>query len=130
MPERDYFQPAVQLALAGERSGLHERLAARVRTMVADGLQEEVAALAAAGLRTGRTASRALGYQQFLRVLDGTSTAAAATEETIVATRQYARRQLTWFRADPRVAWLPLEAPGLLGSALAAVRDGYRRLGA
>ncbi|MFI5085114.1 MAG: tRNA (adenosine(37)-N6)-dimethylallyltransferase MiaA [Actinomycetales bacterium] len=130
MPERDYFQPAVQLALAGERSGLHERLAARVRTMVADGLQEEVAALAAAGLRAGRTASRALGYQQFLRVLDGTSTAAAAAEETIIATRQYARRQLTWFRADPRVAWLPSEAPGLLGSALAAVRNGYRRLGA
>jgi tRNA dimethylallyltransferase len=91
--------------------------------MVDAGLPAEVARLAAAGLREGRTASRALGYGQFLAVLDGTATDEQAAEETIVATRQFARRQLTWFRADPRVHWLDAQAPDLLDQALAVVRE-------
>lgn len=118
MPQRNYHQPAVQLALSGERSELYDRLAGRVHRMVHDGLEAEVRGLAERGLRSARTASRALGYQQFLRVVDGESTVPRATEETIVATRQFARRQLTWFRADPRVTWLAWNDPGLLGAAL------------
>jgi tRNA dimethylallyltransferase len=123
MPERRYAAPAVQIGLDLDRAVLHERLAARVRRMVDAGLPAEVARLAEAGLREGRTASRALGYGQFLRVLDGESTPEQAAEETIVATRQFARRQLTWFRADPRVHWLDALSPHLAAEALAVVRE-------
>jgi tRNA dimethylallyltransferase len=130
MPERQYAAPAVQIGLDLDRAVLHERIAARVHRMVDAGLAAEVARLAVAGLRDGRTASRALGYGQFLRVLDGESTAEQAVEETIVATRQFARRQLTWFRADPRVRWLDAVAPDLVERALAVVREADGRLGA
>ncbi|MER2135271.1 MAG: tRNA (adenosine(37)-N6)-dimethylallyltransferase MiaA [Arthrobacter sp.] len=123
MPERTYHQPAIQLGLDVERPLLHERLALRVDRMVRLGLLKEVRALDAAGLRTGRTASRALGYAQFLKVLDGLWSTEQAVEDTVVATRQFARRQLTWFRADPRVTWLDAKDPNLLQSALTAILD-------
>ncbi len=120
MPQRQYFQPAIQIGLSVDREVLRERLAQRVHRMVEAGLQEEVARLDAAGLRKGKTASRALGYAQFLKVLDGEADVAAAAEETIVATRQFARRQLTWFRADPRITWLDWQDPQLVAKAAAA----------
>ncbi|MEQ4567852.1 tRNA (adenosine(37)-N6)-dimethylallyltransferase MiaA [Paenarthrobacter sp. CAP02] len=120
MPQREYFQPAVQIGLSVDREVLRERLAQRVHRMVAAGLQDEVERLDAAGLRNGKTASRALGYAQFLKVLDGGADVPAAAEETIVATRQFARRQLTWFRADPRITWLDWQDPGLVAKAAAA----------
>lgn len=123
MPTREYFQPAVQLGLTVERSLLHRRLAARVDRMVEQGLPAEVEALADRGLREGRTAGRALGYAQFLRVLDGESTVPAAVEETVVATRQFARRQLTWFRADPRITWFDWDDPELTARAAAAILE-------
>ncbi|HCN23381.1 MAG TPA: tRNA (adenosine(37)-N6)-dimethylallyltransferase MiaA, partial [Arthrobacter bacterium] len=86
MPQREYFQPAVQIGLAVDRDVLRERLALRVHNMVDNGLLAEVRRLEAAGLRRGKTAPRALGYAQFLKVLDGGSTVAEAAENTIVAT--------------------------------------------
>lgn len=121
MPEREYFQPAVQIGLDVPREVLHDRLARRVHAMVAAGLLDEVRGLDARGLRHGRTASRALGYAQFLRVLDGQSDVETAAEETIVATRQFARRQLTWFRADPRISWLTWDDPQLVQRAAGLV---------
>ncbi|MET4060082.1 tRNA dimethylallyltransferase [Arthrobacter sp. UYP6] len=123
MPAREYFQPAVQIGLSVERGLLHRRLAARVDQMVDRGLLAEVQTLAGRGLREGRTAGRALGYSQFLRVLDGESTVAQATEQTVVATRQFARRQLTWFRADPRITWLDWDDPELTAKAAAAILE-------
>ena len=120
MPTRNYFQPAVQIGLAVDREQLRERLARRVHTMVELGLLDEVRDLDAAGLRLGRTAPRALGYAQFLKVLDGEADVGQAAEETIVATRQFARRQLTWFRADPRIHWLDWQDPELVAKAAAA----------
>ncbi|KUM40566.1 tRNA (adenosine(37)-N6)-dimethylallyltransferase MiaA [Arthrobacter sp. EpRS71] len=120
MPQRQYFQPAVQIGLEVDREQLRQRLALRVHRMVECGLQEEVQRLDARGLRRGKTASRALGYAQFLKVLDGGMTVAAAAEETIVATRQFARRQLTWFRADPRITWLDWQDPALVAKAVEA----------
>lgn len=122
MPQREYFQPAVQIGLAVDRDVLRERLALRVHSMVDNGLLAEVQALEVAGLRRGKTAPRALGYAQFLKVLDGGSTVAEAAEDTIVATRQFARRQLTWFRADPRITWLDWQAPDLAAQAVALSR--------
>ena len=88
--------------------------------MWATGLESEVAALAGRGLRDGKTASRALGYQQLLRCLDGELSSDQAREETIRATRRFARRQESWFRRDPRVRWLS-PGDGLRDRALAEI---------
>jgi tRNA dimethylallyltransferase len=122
MPSRVYFQPAVQIGLEVDRDVLRGRLAERVHRMVDRGLMAEVERLDAAGLRRGRTAPRALGYAQFLKVLDGDADVAQAAEETIVATRQFARRQLTWFRADARIIWLDWQDPALAAKAAALCR--------
>jgi tRNA dimethylallyltransferase len=119
MPNREYVQPTVQIGLQVDREMLRDRLAQRVHRMVERGLLAEVERLDAAGLRRGRTAPRALGYAQFLKVLDGEADVAQAAEETIVATRQFARRQLTWFRADPRITWLDWEDPDLVAKGAA-----------
>lgn len=111
LPQRAYLRPTVQVGLDLDRTLLHARLHHRVVRMVEAGLLEEVRALDAAGLRRGRTASRAIGYAQALRVLDGQADLDWAIEDTATATRRFARRQLTWFRADPRVRWFdPTEA--------------------
>jgi tRNA dimethylallyltransferase len=122
MPQREYVQPAVQIGLAVDREALRERLARRVYAMVDNGLLAEVRRLDAQGLREGKTAPRALGYSQFLQVIDGTATEVEAAEDTIVATRQFARRQLTWFRADPRISWLDWQDTHLLDRAAALCR--------
>jgi tRNA dimethylallyltransferase len=77
--------------------------------MAQAGLVDEVRELLPAGLREGRTASRALGYAQVLAYLDGGLSEAEAFAEVTRATRRFARRQRSWFRRDPRVEWL---APG------------------
>ncbi|MEC5200700.1 tRNA dimethylallyltransferase [Arthrobacter sp. PL16] len=123
MPRREYHQPAVQIGLRVDRDLLRERLADRVLGMVRKGLLSEVEQLAAAGLRNGRTASRALGYVQFLQVLDGALTESEAIEDTIGATRRFARRQLTWFRGDPRVDWLDWQEPKIVETAVGLVRS-------
>ena len=79
--------------------------------MWADGFVDEVRALVGHGLREGRTANRALGYQQVLAFLDGELTEAEAKERTISGTRRFARRQDSWFRKDPRVTWLAHDDP-------------------
>ncbi|TJY72170.1 tRNA (adenosine(37)-N6)-dimethylallyltransferase MiaA [Arthrobacter sp. CAU 1506] len=111
MPERQYVRPTVQIGLRVDREQLKQRLAGRVHVMVERGLLDEVATLDREGLRRGRTAPRALGYAQFLRVLDGGWSQDHAVEDTITATRKFARRQLTWFRADPRIHWLDWQDP-------------------
>ncbi|MGH3674715.1 MAG: tRNA (adenosine(37)-N6)-dimethylallyltransferase MiaA [Mycobacterium sp.] len=88
---------------------LDERLAQRTEKMFADGLVDEVRALLERGLRSGITASRALGYAQVIAALDDGGDAgqlAAAREQTFTGTRRYVRRQRSWFRRDHRVAWL------------------------
>jgi tRNA dimethylallyltransferase len=104
-------RPAVQIGLTLPRPELDRRIAARVDRMWQAGLEGEVLSLAAQGLRDGKTASRALGYQQLLRYLDGEGTLDEARLETIKATRRFARRQESWFRRDPRVHWLDAGQP-------------------
>ncbi len=123
MPQRCYLQPTVQVGLEVDRAVLKERLAERVHTMVGCGLREEVNALSRQGLREGKTAARALGYAQFLQVLDGTMSEAEAVQDTIAATHRFARRQLTWFRADKRIRWLDWTAPDLHRRAVEAIRN-------
>ena len=120
MPAFLQNRPAVQIGLSLPRPELDRRIAARVDRMWQAGLETEVLGLAARGLRDGKTASRALGYQQLLRYLDGEGTLDEARLETIKATRRFARRQESWFRRDPRVRWLDAGQPAdaLLAEAL------------
>jgi tRNA dimethylallyltransferase len=106
MPAGAYARPAVQVGLDVPRDVLDQRIAARVDRMWRDGLVDEVRRLDAQGLSQGRTAARALGYAQVLRLLGGELTDDEARAQTIAATRRYARRQESWFRRDPRVTWL------------------------
>ena len=109
MPGYDAGRPAVQFGVQVPRAELDRRIEARVDRMWAAGFEAEVRQLAACGLRDGRTAGRALGYQQMLRHLDGALTSDQARDETVRATRRFARRQEAWFRRDPRVTWLPAD---------------------
>jgi tRNA dimethylallyltransferase len=120
MPGYDGGRPAIQLGVQVDRAELDRRIEARVDRMWAAGFEAEVRQLAARGLRDGKTASRALGYQQVLRYLDGDLTLDQAREETARATRRFARRQESWFRRDPRVRWLSA-GDGLPARALSEI---------
>ncbi len=120
LPEQRDVYPSVQIGLDVPRPVLDARIAARVERMWAQGLVDEVRRLDAVGLRRGVTASRALGYAQVLRMLDGDLTEEAAIEDTQRTTRRFARRQDTWFKRDDRVTWLPHAAPDLTQQALTA----------
>ncbi len=119
LPEHRYrYGSVVQIGLSVPRAELDERIALRVERMWEAGLVDEVRELERAGLRDGLTAGRALGYAQVLRFLSGEWTEEQAKEETIRATRRFARRQESWFRRDPRVRWIPYDAPDLADRAL------------
>ncbi|MGD9531448.1 tRNA (adenosine(37)-N6)-dimethylallyltransferase MiaA [Pseudonocardia sp.] len=117
---------AVLLGVDRPVDELDARVARRVARMFAAGLVAETRGLVGQGLREGRTASRALGYQQVLAALDGDGDLRSAATETVTATRRFVRRQRSWFRRDPRVRWLdgdPGDPAGVV-RALAAVRSG------
>ena len=86
------------------------------------GLLDEVRKLDAAGLRLGRTAPRALGYAQFLRVLDGESDQAQAAEETIVADSAVRAPPAHLVPRRPRIHWLDWQDPELVAKAAALCR--------
>jgi tRNA dimethylallyltransferase len=106
LPGHNSFYDTVQIGVDVSRPELDERIARRVDRMWEAGLVDEVRALEAQGLREGRTASRALGYQQVLAALAGECTLEEARAETVRATKRFARRQDSWFRRDRRVHWL------------------------
>ena len=80
--------------------------AALQKALIENGFVEEVQKLMSSGLLEGRTAQRALGYSQIVSHLQGETSFDAAVEETKRATRQYARRQETWFSRDARIKWI------------------------
>ncbi|MFG2196936.1 tRNA (adenosine(37)-N6)-dimethylallyltransferase MiaA [Streptomyces sp. NPDC048639] len=124
LPGHEAVYDTVQIGVDVERPELDQRIALRVDRMWDAGLVEEVRSLEAAGLREGRTASRALGYQQVLASLAGECTEDDARAETVRATKRFARRQDSWFRRDPRVHWLSGAADRrqeLVGQALTLV---------
>ncbi|MEV4012051.1 tRNA (adenosine(37)-N6)-dimethylallyltransferase MiaA [Nonomuraea angiospora] len=121
MPGYDAVYPSVQIGLEVPRPELDERIALRVERMWRAGLVEEVRGLLGQGLAEGRTASRALGYAQVIRFLEGEWSEEQAIEETVRTTRRFARRQESWFRRDPRVRWLPYDASDLLERSLALI---------
>ncbi|WP_405882948.1 tRNA (adenosine(37)-N6)-dimethylallyltransferase MiaA [Streptomyces sp. NBC_01136] len=114
LPGHDSVYDTLQIGVDVARPELDERIARRVDRMWDAGLVDEVRTLEAQGLREGRTASRALGYQQVLAALAGECTDAEARAETVRATKRFARRQDSWFRRDPRVHWLSGAAADLM----------------
>ena len=108
-----------------DRAGLHARIARRFDAMLEAGLVEEVRALRARGdLHPGLPSMRCVGYRQIWNMLDGHADAAQAREQAIAATRQLAKRQLTWLRAQPQRTVIDCLAP----DAAARVVDAYARL--
>lgn len=96
----------VILGLDPPREQLVQAIAERTRQMFDDGLIDEVRGLLAGGLTGEEKPFESLGYKQALAHLRGGMTLAAAVESTEIETRQYAKRQQTWFRRDPRIRWL------------------------
>ncbi|WP_158882496.1 tRNA (adenosine(37)-N6)-dimethylallyltransferase MiaA [Amycolatopsis anabasis] len=111
----------VLIGVDRETAELDARVDLRVERMFANGLVDEVRALEARGLRAGKTASRALGYQQVLEALDAGGDFAAAAQATAQATRRFVRRQRSWFRRDARIHWFDGAAEGLADRVLSVV---------
>jgi len=97
--------PSIRVGLRRERPELDERITTRVGQMWDQGFVEEVHTLLDVGLREGVTARKALGYAQILAALDGEFTLEQAPERTMIATRQFARRQDSWFGRDTSIIW-------------------------
>jgi tRNA dimethylallyltransferase len=103
------------IGLTRPREDLYDRITRRVNDMLRDGLLTEAQVLMREG--AGRTARQALGYRQ---ILEAPKRAALkdVTEEIVRATKRFARRQESWFKADPRVAWVQADRPGVLAQVL------------
>jgi tRNA dimethylallyltransferase len=104
--ESSRYPAALHFGLSQDRESLDIRVSNRVDSMWDAGLIAEVESLVGQGLREGVTAQKALGYAQVLQMLDGLLTSDQAREETKRVTRQYIRRQDTWFSRDSRLHWL------------------------
>ncbi|KHD73220.1 tRNA (adenosine(37)-N6)-dimethylallyltransferase MiaA [Actinoplanes utahensis] len=120
LPDPRPVYDTVQIGVDRETAVLDERIALRVDLMWAAGLIGEVRGLD--GLRDGRTASRALGYQQALAQIDGLLTEEQAKADTVQGTRRFVRRQRSWFRRDPSITWLDGGDEKLVADALRLAR--------
>lgn len=94
-----------------DREALHQRIDRRVDEMFRRGLVEETRALLSRGLRENRTAMQALGYKQVIEHLDGGPNLKETIQLVKLRTRQFAKRQLTWFRRQLPVKWLKIDPP-------------------
>lgn len=114
----------LRLVLApAERAGMAERLAGRFRQMMNDGLLAEVRRLHRRGdLHAALPAMRLIGYRQLWAHLDGAMDLDEAVDRAIIATRQLARRQLTWLRAEPAAEWFDAMDPGLIDRLSARIK--------
>lgn len=120
------FLPVLEIGLNSAREHLVERLAERVRGMWSAGLVDEVKGLQDRGIRDSKTASQAIGYSQALASIDGRLTEEEAIAETILLTQRYARRQMSWFRRDPRIHWFDYQDDNLLGKVMNLVTSSLQ----
>ena len=115
----------VKLARApAERAELHERIAERFHRMLRQGFEEEVRGLVSRGdLVPDLPSMRSVGYRQMLRYILGEWDRETMIERGIIATRQLAKRQLTWLRSDPQVHWLDESRGHVLEQALKIIEE-------
>jgi tRNA dimethylallyltransferase len=124
LPEQfESFLPVLEIGLNSSREHLVERLAQRVQGMWSAGLVDEVKGLIDLGIRDSKTASQAIGYSQALAQLDGKFTEDEAIAETTLLTQRYARRQMSWFRRDPRINWFDYQSETLLTDVMSLVHS-------
>ena len=122
LPQLTYRDPrTLQVGVEIDRPTLDARIEQRVHEMYDDGLVAEVERLLDEGLAQGRTASRAIGYAQAAAHLAGDLTLEEARLRTVFATRRFARRQMGWWTKDPRIVWVPHDAPDRVERTLAAL---------
>ena len=103
---RDAPFAALKIGLTLERGALYERIDRRVDVMVADGLEAEVRGLMARGYDPGLKSMQSIGYSHMAALVAGTVDRAECLRTLKRDTRRFAKRQMTWFRADPGIAWL------------------------
>lgn len=119
LPEEwESFLPVLEIGLNSDRAHLVERLAKRVEKMWEDGLVEEVRGLILEGLRESKTARQAIGYSQALEQIDGVIDQNEAIAQTTHLTQRYARRQMSWFRRDPRINWFDYQNENLVDAVM------------
>lgn len=111
---RDKTFGSLKFCLQIEREALYDRINARTLAMVQNGLVEETEGLLKKGYSPELKAMKSLGYRHAARHLQGLMSLEAMVEELQRDTRRYAKRQLTWFRADPEMKWVAPEAGELL----------------
>ena len=117
-----HFDGVISFAVTREKALLNTSIYGRAEGMFASGLLEETRGLVRQGLRDAPTASRATGYAEAISVLDGLMSVEEAIEATAFATRRLAKKQGTWFRADPRLSWIDL-TDGDIHRAAATIVD-------
>jgi tRNA dimethylallyltransferase len=117
LPEPTPYYSSRQIGVDRSPEDLDARIERRVEIMWAAGLIDEVRRLP--DIRLGRTASRALGYQQAIAQIDGEMSAEEAMASTIQGTRRFVRRQRSWFRRDPAIVWFDGASDTLVADALA-----------
>ncbi|QWC85329.1 tRNA (adenosine(37)-N6)-dimethylallyltransferase MiaA [Nocardioidaceae bacterium] len=125
LPRQAYaLEGVVQIGIDIPREVVDDRIGQRVDAMWRAGLLDEVESLLARGLRESRTAAAAIGYRQAVDQLDGTLTEEQAQADTATATRRFVRRQLAWWRKDPRITWLPHDHPEAADQAASWIVGG------
>jgi tRNA dimethylallyltransferase len=103
-----HFPSVVTFGVFRDKDQLTQAIERRTRSMFETGLLDETRELLSRGLREAPTARRATGYAEAIEVIDGTMDMDEAMAATACATRRLAKKQRTWFRADPRITWLDL----------------------
>jgi tRNA dimethylallyltransferase len=111
----------VKIGLDIERAQLHRNIEERARDMFARGWIEEVAHLLAEGVDSRWPGMQTLGYPQVVSHVRGEVGLDDTVARVVELTRQYAKRQATWFRKEPEMHWLAADEPGLLDAAVALV---------
>jgi tRNA dimethylallyltransferase len=112
----------VFIGLTRGSADLHMRINARVDRMFSDGLVEETRQLLERGLAQNKTATQALGYRQVIEHLDGKRSLTETIDLVKLRTRQFAKRQMAWFRRQLKLEWIELKEGQSLGDVAALVK--------